>query len=476
MTFSGMRDRPRLSIFSFLPKYVLLTFPLLIIGFALFFSASCDTEKKEIVTIQLNPAIKYQTITGWEATAQAGEDTDPRAFLKYKDQLFDMAVNDLGINRLRLELRSGVETSREMWQKYQESQGEDKRKLRYKIINDNDDPFQINWDGFQFEQFDTKVEKVILPMKKLLEASGEKLYLNLNYVNFSTSNPLHKVFPEEYAELIQAAFLHLHNKYKWVPDAVEVILEPDNSGFSGLQMGKALVATATRLEAEGFHPAFIAPSTTSMANTIPWFNEMMKVPEVLHYLKEISYHRYRGVSEANLQTIANLAVQHKLNTAMLEHIGSTYQDLHQDLKVGRNSAWQQYTLAYPAPSDNGGHYYRIRKEDKDHPEIIMGSRTKFLRQYFKFIRRGAVRIRAFTRDAEFDPLAFINKDGNYVVVVKAERGGSIAIQGLPSGKYRSKYTTNDEYDVDLPDVEIRSGQRVKARIPKKGVITVYGKT
>jgi hypothetical protein len=470
-----MPERHNASFLQRLPKHFLLSFLLLINGFALFFSTSCNTEKKEIVRIQLDPAAKYQTITGWEATAEAWEGGDPSAFPKYKDQLFDMAVKDLGINRLRLELRSGVERSREGWQKYQKSHGEDKRKLRYKIINDNSDPFQINWEGFQFEEFDARVEGIILPMKKLLEAGGEKLYLNLNHVNFSRPDSLHRESPEEYAELIQATFLHLQNKYKCVPDAVEVDLEPDNSRFSGLQMGKAIVATAKRLEAKGFHPDFIAPSTTSMKMAIVWFNEMTKVPEVLRYLKEFSYHRYYGVSEGNLQTIANLAVKYKLNTSMLEHIGGGYQNLHQDLKAGRNSAWQQYTLAYPAKADNGGHYYRINLEDKDHPEIIMGSRTKFLRQYFKFIQRGAVRIRALTADAEFDPLAFINNDGNYVVVVKADRGGSISIQGLPADKYGIKYTTNDEYDVDLPDVTIGSGQKVKARIPEKGVITVYGK-
>jgi hypothetical protein len=453
-----------------LSKLLLLTLPFLVMAV----TVSCDTEKKELVHIRLKPEIRYQTITGWEASDQSGEDVNPSGFSKYKETLFHLAVNDLGINRLRLHLRSAIETSPAMWQKYQNSQPEGRKELRYKTVNDNNDPFVINWQGYHFDEIDQKIEKITLPIKKLLEARGEELYLNLNYVNFNRSNSLHRESAEEYAEFIQVTFLHLHKKYGFVPDGVEIILEPDNSGFSGFQIGHAIVATARRLKRDGFSPDFIAPSTTSMARTIPWFNEMIKVPGVLQYLKEISYHRYYGVSQAALKSIADTAVRYKLNTSMLEHIGSDYRSLHDDLKTGRNSAWQQYTLAYPAESDNGGHYYRI--DAGNDPEITMGSRTKFLRQYFKFIRQGAVRIEALSGDEDFNPLAFINKDGNYCVVVMTKRGGSISIEGLPPGKYGTKYTTAKEYDVDLPDLDIGKQDKLKARIPRKGVITIYNKS
>src|SRR5204863_8594441 len=58
--------------------------------------------------ITLNPKTKFQTISGWEATAEAGAGASA-AFPKYKDLLFNQAVNYLGINRLRLEIKSGAE-------------------------------------------------------------------------------------------------------------------------------------------------------------------------------------------------------------------------------------------------------------------------------------------------------------------------------------------------------------------------------
>ena len=156
---------------------------------------------------------------------------------------------------------------------------------------------------------------------------------------------------------------------------------------------------------------------------------------------------------------------------MLEHIGSGYEDLHKDLKLANNSAWQQFTLAFPA-SDNGGHYYTIGGSPGN-PTVNIGSRTKFLRQYFKFIREGAVRIKADSTNNNFDPVAFINKNGKYVVVVKANSGGAFTVGGLPAGPYGITYTTGSQYNQSMPDVTITGSQAVNANIPSGGVITIY---
>ena len=428
--------------------------------------------------INLEPAITYQTITGWEVTTQSGEDEYKNIFPKYKNVLFDLAVNDLGLNRVRLEIQSGTENPVDYSDQYlkgQISRGVWKQHL-YEIINDNDDPNVINPNGFHFSMLDYKIDNVVLPLKQLLEAKGEKLYINLNYVDFGSSSFEHYNNPEEYAEFVLATYQHIQSKYGFVPDAWEMILEPDNSAWNGTHIGNCILAAAARLEANGFAPKFIAPSTTNMGNAISYFDAMsqaMSAKNVSKYLAEISYHRYSGVSDSNLQTIASRALQYGINTAQLEHIGSGYQDLHKDLKIGRNSAWQQYTLAYPDMSDNGAKLYMINTGNPNNPKITMSSRAKFLRQYFKFIRSGAKRIEATSSNNSFEPLAFINTNGKYVVVVKANSGGSFAVQGLPADIYGIKYTTSSHYNIDSPNVTISAGQPVNASIPAAGVITVY---
>lgn len=432
----------------------------------------------DIITV--DSITTYQSFTGWEATAWAGQD-GVEAFPNYKDELYEQAVNDLGINRVRLEVRSGAENDQDYWTLYQTASidYDTWRSVRYSTVNDNTDSGVTNASGFHFSELDNTVDEVVLPLKTLVEANGEQLFINLNYVAFTDQIGSGLGYdhddPQEYAEFILAVYEHLQTKYGWAPDACEVILEPDNvSQWDGTLIGQAIVAAASRLLNAGFTPNFIAPSNTSMANAITYFDQLALVPGAMDYLSEFSYHRYAGVSDANLQAIALRASQNGINTAHLEWIGATYSELHKDLTTGINSAWAQFTLGGPG-SDDGGKYYCIDDTDPGNPVVNIGSRTKFLRQYFKFIRPGALRIEAATNDNDFDPVAFINTNGKYVVVVKATLVGTFYIQGLPAATYGIKYTTASEYDIDLADAAISPGVALSASIPEAGVITIYAK-
>ena len=207
---------------------------------------------------------------------------------------------------------------------------------------------------------------------------------------------------------------------------------------------------------------------------------------------------------------------------MLEHIASGYEDLHQDLSMGLNSSWSQMGLAGEGTppraaveewigsitgplveagrsgdqklidatvararnairnrlrysGDFGGDYFIVEAANPEKPEVVMCGRTRLLRQYFRFIRQGALRIQARSTDAALDPLAFVNTGGGYVVVVKADAGRSFQVKGLPAGVYGIKYTTPTRYDIDLPDVTIQDGQSVAGSIPAAGVATVYAR-
>jgi hypothetical protein len=431
-------------------------------------------------TITVDPSETYQTINGWEMVAYALEPENP-AFAKFKDTLFDLAVHDVGVNRLRLEIRSGVENSNDNWSGYQDGTIDYQtwRSRRYATVNDNADPCAIDWSGFHFSEMDNAVERIVNPLRAILEADGDKLYVNVNYVAFTgqiTDGSYIHNDPAEYAEFVLATYLHLQEKYGWVPDSWEVILEPDNvSQWNGTLVGQAIVAAAARLKAAGFEPVFIAPSTTNMGNAITYFDRMVEVPGAVEFLRELSYHRYGGVSRQNLQTIAARAQQFGTDTSMLEWWsgGNGYRTLHEDLKLGNNSAWQQGVLAGALNSVMA--LYVIDDSNPANPRVIINDPTKFTRQYFRFVRPGALRIESLSQENIFDPLAFINKNGSYVVVVKCDAGGDFSIGGLAAGTYGIKYTTASRYDVDLPDQAIGAGQAVVAGIPAAGVLTAYGK-
>jgi hypothetical protein len=274
-----------------------------------------------------------------------------------------------------------------------------------------------------------------------------------------------------------AVFLHMQSKYGFVPNAISV-LEPDlgGSAWTATAIGKSIVATVNKLQANGLAvPEFVTPDTTSARNTVRFYDQIKSlVPAAVPYIKEISYHRYDNPPTRTIQEIGDRAAADGKRTAMLEWWSqrNSYQILHEDLKVGRNSSWQQNAFA----SDTSGGEYGDPWVQVIGGVASVSPQTKFTRQYTKYIRPGAQRIEATSNNPSLDPVAFVNSDGKNVVVVKASTRGSFSIDNLSAGRYGTFYTTASQYDVHSSDVTIASGQRVNASIPAQGVITIYGKS
>ncbi|MGH8528065.1 MAG: hypothetical protein ACREXY_28755, partial [Gammaproteobacteria bacterium] len=181
--------------------------------------------------VDIHPNVTYQVMLGWEGTAQIGEvECNPTAFPIYRQEVVTRLVNELGINRVRIEVRAGHENPVDFYTQFKVHRDEN---IYYRVVNesvnDNNDPRVANLAGFHFTELDHKEETILGPMRALLAARGERLYVNLTYVDFGAAAWEQASDPEEYAELIHTAFIHLRDRYGWVPDAVEISLEPDNS-------------------------------------------------------------------------------------------------------------------------------------------------------------------------------------------------------------------------------------------------------
>jgi hypothetical protein len=222
----------------------------------------------------------------------------------------------------------------------------------------------------------------------------------------------------------------------------------------------------------------VAPDCSTTASALSFFDALIAVPGAAPYLTDFTYHRY-GVGAGDIAAIAQRAASRQLRTGMLEHIGSGYEDLYTDLTVGNVSSWEQYTVAYPCTAscggDNGAQYFVIDRSVPTNPRVVMGSRTRFLAQYFRHVRMGAVRIGATSDTAAFAPVAFANPDGTQVAVVKATGAGTFAIRGLSPATYGIAYTTAASSDVHLPDAVVGPDGAVNTGIPAAGVLTVYWK-
>ncbi len=431
-------------------------------------SAACAPRA---ATITVDPAQKFQVMRGWEVAADVGEEDGSGGPAPYSGALYDLVVNDVGVNRLRLEVRSGAENTDGNWRRYHagEISYEQWRPLRYVTINDNDDPHTINWEGFDFSELDYTVETLLLPMRERLEARGERLFVNLCYVAFTKQirgGPYIHDRPEEYAEFVLAAYMHLRDTYGFVPDSMEPVLEPDLvKQWSPRLLGEAIAATARRLRENGFTPAFVAPSTTDMAHAVPWLEGIAEVDGALDPIVEISYHRYRNASAQNARAIAAVAARYGKATAMTElWFGRATPDvLYEDLTVANVSSWQGRASRGVA---------EIEESDGAPARLSVNAETRFTRQYFQNVRFGAQRVGA-SAPRSVRPSAFVNPDGSFVVIADVDHAMNLTIRGAPGGAYRARYVLADGKLVTLgePIVPDADGA-LYVRMPGKGIIAI----
>ncbi|HEV8364356.1 MAG TPA: Ig-like domain-containing protein [Gemmatimonadaceae bacterium] len=430
-------------------------------------------------TVTVNGQQTFQTMTGWEALMEIGQaECDPRAYATYHDEVIERAANEVGVNRIRVGLRNGFENPVDHWpQKLSGQLTFDQWKVYwFQVVNDNADPFNINPAGFNWGYLDYVVEQLIIPLKAKLKARGDDLWFNLSYTG-ANSGQLHRDNPDEYAEFVLAAFQHLQQKYGFVPNSLELVNEPNLQGWSSQVVGRNLAAVSARLHTAGFFPDFVGPTASGVVASTQYFDQMINMPNVAAELDEISYHRFGQTLPSDLQAIAQRGSQYHMRTAQLEHGGSGYDHLHEDLTLANVSAWQQFGLAFCGTNDTGGMYFLVSgaKVGENNPVVNTAKMTKYLRQYFRFVGLRAVRVGATSADARFAPVAFRNANGKYTVVVKASAGGSFSVGGLPAGTYAIDYTTAADYMKPLPDVTITSSQSITTAIPDVGAITIHAK-
>ena len=448
------------------------------------------TRPPAVATIVVDPAVRHQTIDGWAVNLRQWEedkanDRYDRTSDLHLDLLYRYLADSVGINAVRLELPSGMENRANRWARFRsgELSYREWQATRFEKVNDNDDPAIADTTGFLFDGFDHRVEHMLLPLKRAVEARGEKLYVNVNYVDFrwnasNVQGPLsHADHPEEFAEFVLVYFQRLRDKYGIVPDAFEVILEPENTErWRGPTIGRGLVAAVDRLRTNGFTPEIVAPSNTSMSNAIEYFDAMIAIPGVLGRLGNFSYHRYRLERLSDVRAIRERATRHGLKTSMLEKVDAGIDVLLEDLVEGDVSSWQQWAAAGKSTNpDNGGYYARADVADTLRPVLSFARHTHQLAPVFQLVRRGAVRIGSTSNRADRQAAAFLGPDGRMTVIVRARgKGGRIAVRGLTPGTYALRVVGDDHRVRDLPPATVRSSGALDVELTGPGLLTIHG--
>lgn len=447
---------------------------------------SCESSEP---VISLEPDSRFQTMMGWEVTARGWEQDKANnrydgTFVRALPVVLDKLVNDLGINRIRLEIWSGSENPVDYVAQFFAGRigYKEMKSHRYEKVNDNNDPFRADPKGFQFSHLDWQIENIAIPMQKLLAARGERLYVNFCYVDFQFASRQgqlsHAKNPEEYAELIETAFLHMKDTYGVTPDALEIILEPENTADwgskSGRRIGPCLVAAVDRLRRSGFSPAVLAPSCKATDNALRYFDSIIEMPGVRDRLSTLTYHRYGGDWKWNVKGIGERAERYNLSSGMSERLGAGVSMLLEDLTLGRVSFWQQWSIA-ELDRDRGYSYLNVSLRDPENPKVELSSRSRVLQQYFRYVRLGAVRIGASSNASKsFAPVAFVNPSGQLAVIVKNDSEAPFSIKGLPAGAYRVSYSGPSANHASRPPITISDGETLTTSGDRSGAVTIFG--
>lgn len=440
-------------------------------------SGSAMIEVRQIVMqdgdVNIVAGTPFQTMTGWEGVAQIGQ-AGCQSFNLYRAEVVDRLVNELGINRVRLEIRSGTEAPTDWFTDFLNGTG-NWRDRWYSPTNDNGDPNAVDAGGFFFTELDHQVDNVVTPMQQAMAARGEQLYVSMCLVDFSNDSLYHDQ-PAELGELMAAAFDHLQDRYGWVPDGIEIILEPDNaSNWSDAQVVGAIAGVGSRMAAEGYAPRITAPSTLNMWVGINWIDTIEASPSALQYVDEFSYHRYNGADALAAQRVGQRIRDLGIQSAMLEHINADIDELWEDLTVANNSAWQQFALAFCTSGGDAAQYYEIDEGNPTNPIVRLRAESRPFVQIFRHVRRGAVRHDVDVRDSSLASMAFRNASGKWVVIVRTDGAKTFTVGRLPPGAYGVDYTTDGALKTPLPDVTITGGETATLSIPARGLITIFGK-
>ena len=415
-----------------------------------------------------------QTMIGLEGAASIGQDfCNAAGIANSRAEIMSRSVDEFGLDRVRLEIRSGAENPVDWFDLYY-NQGvinrDEWKTHRYEMINDNANPGAADQNGFWFTEMDLAISQVVEPLRQLLAVRGRQLYVALNYVSFATGG-LHAVSPDEYAEFMVEAFRHIETNHGWVPDAVELILEPDLGSWTATQFANNLQVLRSRMAAAGYFPEYIGPSTTDMAKAPVYFDAALNVIGA-NLLDEISYHKYRGVSSQAYSDIRSRMIQHGIRSGMLEKLNESHLGFERDLVEGLTSTWTQLGISQCGPQ-SGGDYFYVDDSNPQNPIVHVTSNTKYIPQYSRRVHRGAVRYEVIAATALHAPFAFRNSDGKWTVVVRTDSTQAFTITGLPAGNYETFYTTQSDYLKSLPDASTDSNGGLTVRIPAAGVITVH---
>lgn len=499
------------------------------VGFSLCFLFSCgseplqttvqdSTESNNRVVVMIDNSKEHQTMEGFGATHLSlvyegkGDVLSPNL----RARAIDAVYHQVGITMGNLE---GAVL---------ESPGTYERRA-----NDNNDPFNINWSGFQTFMADAMKTKVV----DLAQPFGFDNYFLGQKINVRWGSPWldhirrtdYNRYLDEAAEQVAAGQIYWRRAWGIVPQYQMLFNEP-LSGNRELLHGTAqdvvdiIKRAEARLRMEGFHDIkFVIPNEESEEKSLSTATAILSDPQARQYVGAIGYHPYPyGSVYASIRRILNtsgagrpdpsriqvrnqlrdLSKQYGIPVWMTEvstgevdprsfddlrgraiHIHDELVYANASAYFGMNSMWDTISHRLHFGIRNRNLFSQegtIALIDNGTDTIHITGMGYAIGHYARWIKKGAIRLEATSSDPVFQVTAFRhNRQGRIALVLinnaSAKRHVDINMRGLTlHGKLTGEQSIATAYWDPLTPFAPTTHASFALTVPPKSVTTIVG--
>lgn len=392
----------------------------LAIGFVAVSSSLCSHKLAEITTITIDGSQECQKIDGFGG----GE------FMLFPPaSIYSTIFDDLGVSILRFRMFRYTEAT-------PDQPGDEEKD------NDNTNPNTINWRGVKTANFD-----FIVPFLRAAQKRKVKLFGSIACPPpwMKTSNiadgpgSLKEGYEDELVEFIliwvkgmkiyhniDIDFINFQNEPNYVASYPSCYVRPAQIRVLTKKLG-------ARFKAEGICTRIVPPETSNLWTFKTWAEQICQDPVANSYIDSLTTHSYNisfWKPDKNIKhwtnayaTASRFGKRLWLTEYCLDYANNKkatwneaitlVQHVHNALVYGQVSAWLYHEL-YRDPS--GSPLALVDMDAAPYPKFYS------LRQYFRYVRPGAVRVKAECSNNDILVTSFVHKDNVTFTAVVINRG------------------------------------------------------
>jgi O-glycosyl hydrolase len=412
-----------------------------------------NSTDKNVADVIVNGSTEYQTIDGFGGS-EARQLPDSSRYAT----IFD----DIGVSILRFQMYAYTES-------LPDQPGDEARD------NDNDDPFVIDWSGVKMGAMNA-----FAPLLKAAQSRGVKIigttwsppaWMKDNGL-VESSDMFTSGYEDELVEFILIWVKGMQMYHGVHIDSVTIQNEPDSlpswpgCKYSPAQITDIIKRLGARFAAEGITTEIHAPDTTKLKNFLIYGNDICRDKTAKGYVNTLATHPYKHRERFNPDyfipgwvSAYNLADScgKKLweteygapgNSKAWNASFVSAQHIHNALVYGNVAAWLHFDIYSPGSSGS-----LVTKKG-------IHLKSYVLKQYYHYVRPGAVRIDTQTHDNDILVTAFNHKLNNTLTVVVINRKASseildFSLNNLPEiSVFNVTRTSAAEKSADLGQVSV----------------------